>query len=51
MRKQDEGKVKVRKYNSSRERLVEEGPVYLLNTATKFTVRFLVGNAKTKYEQ
>lgn len=48
MRQQDEGKSKVGKYNSARERLVKEGPVYLLNIATKFTLRFLVGNAKTK---
>lgn len=47
MRKQD----KVGKYNLARERLVKEGSVYLLNVATKFTLRFLVGNAKTKYKQ
>lgn len=52
MRKQDKvGKIKVGKYNLARERLVKEGSVYLLNVATKITLRFLVGNAKTKYKQ
>lgn len=48
MRKQDEGKVRVGKYNSARESLVKEIPVYLLNVDTKFTLRCLVGNGKTK---